>query len=977
MMSTPPDNTSDYQPEFPLDRPHTRSHQFDAAQLRRDTWNELQFHARWLAQMAREPEHRDQPRDVVRNAIDTLRILEMYWAFPGMDVLDDLDRLYQCGEYDALAKRSADIARLLVSDGYRETSVRNGGGHIERAPNATRSSRQQREPADPVTDRVSEHRPYFEVLIVDSIDPDEQAELRQRLLDARREEDEFVYDLVFVPSFEDAVIAVQFNHTIQSCVLRYTYPFYSESRHEVFDRYLDQMRAESPRRVYGLERSIELGRILKAMRSELDLFLVTDSPLEHVAGHLGRRFRRVFYRLDNYLELHLSILKGIRSRYETPFFDALRRYSQKPTGVFHALPIARGKSINNAHWVRDMSKFYGPNIFLAETSATSGGLDSLLQPHGPIKRAQDFAARAYNAQRTYFVTNGTSTANKIVVQALVRPGDIVLVSHDCHKSHHYALMLAGAYPVYLDAYPLQEYSFYGAVTLHDIKRQLLELKRAGKLDRVRMLLLTNCTFDGITYHPLRIMQEVLAIKPDIIFLWDEAWFAFAGFNTTLRQRTAMYAADRLRKRLHDPQYREAYRAWRDQFDALDADDDQTWLNPPEIPGTGRRGLMPDPDEAQVRVYVTQSTHKTLTALRQGSMIHVHDELFEQLAVDAFDEAFMTHTSTSPNYQIIASLDVGRRQVELEGYELVQKSISLAMALRERIYEHPIIRRYIKVLRPADLIPAEHRPSGLEFYYDRQQGWAKMEQAWREDEFALDPTRVTVHVGRLGVDGNSLRHVLMDDHDIQINKTSRNTLLFLTNIGMSRGDVAYLVEVLARLAQDLEENLGSCSMIERMRHLEVVAGLTERLPPLPNFSRFHNGFRPDADSSTPEGDIRKAFFLAYNASCVEYMPLDEAARVVAEGQDVVSAAFVTPYPPGFPVLVPGQIVSESILKYLNAVDVKEIHGYRPQYGLRIFTENALQRAAEADADQTLADVSNAIESEGVVDHGQTTNPATNR
>src|SRR3970282_1097564 len=109
---------------------------------------------------------------------------------------------------------------------------------------------------------------------------------------------------------------------------------------------------------------------------------------------------------DQFLELHLSILKGIRARYETPFFDALRRYSKRPTGVFHALPVARAKAITQGHWVRDMAQFYGVNIFLAETSATSGGLDSLLEPHGPIKRAQELAARAFGAKHTFFATNG-------------------------------------------------------------------------------------------------------------------------------------------------------------------------------------------------------------------------------------------------------------------------------------------------------------------------------------------------------------------------------------------------------------------------------------------------------------------------------------------------------------------------------------------------------------------------------------------
>src|SRR5207253_1769701 len=205
------------------------------------------------------------------------------------------------------------------------------------------------------------------------------------------------------------------------------------------------------------------------------------------------------------------------------FFNALREYAKQPTGVFHALPLARGKSIMNSNWIGDLAQFYGMNLFMAETSATSGGLDSLLDPVGPLKTAQEYAARAFGARRTYFATNGTSTANKIVVQALVRPDDIVLVDRNCHKSHHYGLVNVGAHVTYLDAYPVNQYFVYGGVPIREITRALLAFWRVGKLDRVKMLMLTNCTFDGIVYDVQRVMEECLAIKPDLVFLWYEAW----------------------------------------------------------------------------------------------------------------------------------------------------------------------------------------------------------------------------------------------------------------------------------------------------------------------------------------------------------------------------------------------------------------------------------------------------------------------
>jgi arginine decarboxylase len=181
---------------------------------------------------------------------------------------------------------------------------------------------------------------------------------------------------------------------------------------------------------------------------------MTEIAVEEVAGTVSHHFNRVFHAREGALELHLTILAGVAERYRTPFFEALRTYSQRPTGVFHALPISQGKSIVNSHWIRDMMGFYGLDIFLAETSATTGGLDSLLEPTGPLREAQQLASETFGSRQTYFVTNGTSTANKIVSQALVAPGDIVLVDRNCHQSHHYGLMLAGAEVTYLDAYPL-------------------------------------------------------------------------------------------------------------------------------------------------------------------------------------------------------------------------------------------------------------------------------------------------------------------------------------------------------------------------------------------------------------------------------------------------------------------------------------------------------------------------------------------
>jgi arginine decarboxylase len=474
---------------------------------------------------------------------------------------------------------------------------------------------------------------------------------------------------------------------------------------------------------------------------------------------------------------------------------------------------------------------------------------------------------------------------------------------------------------------------YGAVPLAEVKHQLLKLKAAGKLGRVRMLLLTNCTFDGIVYNVERVMEECLAIKPDLVFLWDEAWWAFARFGPTYRQRTAMNAANVMRQRLKSDGHAKAYEKQRAK---LEGADEATILKTRLIP----------PPTVRVRVYATQSTHKTLTALRQGSMIHVNDQDFKGEVEEAFHEAYMTHTSTSPNYQIIASLDVGRRQVELEGFEFVQRQVEAAMSMRRAISTHPLLQKYFKVLTAGDMIPEKYRESGVTSYFDPDQGWTDIWECWARDEFALDATRVTLAVGGTGWDGDTFKtRILMDKYGIQINKTSRNTVLFMTNIGTTRSSVAYLIEVLVQIAQDLDERLDDASKMEKLAFDRRVKNLMEDVPPLPDFSRFHDAFRRDA--VTPEGDIRSAFFLAYDENNCDYIDLHgDIMDLIEAGREVVSASFIIPYPPGFPILVPGQVISREILAFMRALDVNEIHGYRPDLGLRVFTDEAMERHAAA-------------------------------
>ena len=887
------------------------------AYARRDGWERLGRLAERLADGRRAGADVSALEGELADLLAFLRGVERFWVYPGADGLALLELHAQHEDYEALADQSRLAAWQL-------------GRWGDKASLFGRLGEPTRQP-DP-----GEQLPgYFTVLAVSDTDPEVLRSGLAEMLSYRNPGDDLRYEIVAVESFEAAYAAALVNHDVQAVLTRYDIPFRSDAAFGFYSDRMDELDAQlGLSAVDAPPRSFALARVLRWLRPHLNLYMLTDESMPAAVDATYEVFDRVFYRYEARGELHMSVMAGVRARVDTPVFDALKSYAQRPIGNFHALPIARGNSVFNSKWIRDMADFYGRNIFLAETSATSGGLDSLLSPRGILKDAHDKAAHAWGALHTFFATNGTSTSNKIVVQTLTRPGDVVLIDRNCHKSHHYGLILGGAHPVYLDAYPLEDCTIYGGVSLRTIKQTLLDLKRAGRLDAVKMLLLTNCTFDGITYNPRRVMEEVLAIKPDMVFLWDEAWFAFANAHPLVRRRTAMTAAHILDQELRSAEFRDAYAAHRLEMDQLDPEDDATWLD---------HRLLPDPDRARVRVYATQSTHKSLSALRQGSMIHIYDHDFERKSAAQFHEAFNTHTSTSPNYQILASLDLARRQFDLEGYGLVARAYEIALTLRRRITDDRVLSQFMRVLDPTDMVPAEfadERDTSLAtLAADDRGSWSHLNSAMRRDEFVLDPTRITLSIAGTGLNGDEFKNsVLMDQYGIQVNKTSINSVLFIVTIGATWGSADYLLDVLRQIARRLEHELSEYSPAQWKVFERKVRQHSTGLPSLPDFSAFHPAFSPHPGSA--EGDMRSAYFLGYDHRAVEYLTLEESARAIESGRDLVSSTLVVPYPPGFPILVPGQVVSPAILEFMTELDVTEIHGYDPDLGLALFTPDAL-------------------------------------
>jgi arginine decarboxylase len=644
------------------------------------------------------------------------------------------------------------------------------------------------------------------------------------------------------------------------------------------DNFAPENNGEKAMNLSGVDLSYEI----RALRPGVEIFLLTGKSILQVVGEGDGIFERTAWKHDptggEIAELFYAMIRGLDRKYEAPFWDALRKFTGRPVIVMHAMSLARGKSAKKSTVLKDFVEFYSDNYFMAETSATIEPLDSLLHPVGSIQKAQNKCAHAFGAKSTYFVTNGTSTANKIVLQGILAPGDAVLVDRNCHISHHYGISLARARPYYLEPYHLEAYGISGGIPLQVLAETLkgfLTVENEGIADNAKMrlpkaILLTNCTFDGIVCKPRQVIETVRRVLREvgvnqerlreIVFLFDEAWFAYARFHPRFIEHTGMATARALCE---------------EERASGEADNFYT---------------------KNLRVYVTQSTHKTLSAFRQASMIHIWDPVLEADHVTAlkFNEAFLTHTSTSPHSGIIASLDVARRQAELEGCALVDEALKISNVFRDDFtwaqmgrssVNSSRVGRYFDVLTATDLIPDEYR-----------------------EQFDLDPSKITLHIKK-GYSGSEMKKLLLTEHDIQFNKHSANTVLLMVNAGGSMSSMGTLKTVLTRMAIEIERKFVIREMVEGPAALKI-----------PAFSHFWdvdiNGYNPGL-----RRDI--AFFFNNEAKWpIEWLPIGES--LVGR----TSATFVVPYPPGYPMLVPGQYIDAFTTDFLASIDTKEIHGARP-------------------------------------------------
>ncbi len=577
-----------------------------------------------------------------------------------------------------------------------------------------------------------------------------------------------------------------------------------------------------------------------------------------------------------------------------PFFRALTEYAKEYHYAWHTPGHMGGVAFLRSPAGKLFFDFYGENVFRADLSISVPELGSLNEHSSVIGESERNASTTFGSDRTYFVLNGTSTANKMVWHGRVCPGDVVLVDRNCHKSLQQVIQMIGAIPIYFVP-TRNRHGIIGPVPAEQFTEASIRAKlKASPLiegdgpEQLAMTVLTNSTYDGLCYDAPFVESALTGITRNLHF--DEAWYGYARFHEVYAGRYGMHGEE-------------------------------------------------SASDAPV-VFATQSTHKLLAALSQCSMLHVRDrQVAESRRVDheRFNEAFMMHTSTSPQYGLIASLDVATRMMQHgQGRPLLQDAIEEAVTFRRKMSEIAGAKAkqkkdwWFTLFQPPGI---EHRgmrhataplasagaPEGGDVTKDSSFWMLDPKSDWHgydglQDRFVmLDPTKVTVMTPGLDITGNwqdmgipaAIISAFLQQQGIVVEKTGNYAFLVLFSIGISRGKSGTLLSELFRFKRyfdrndALEDVLPDLCLKNERRYKNMR---------IQDLCREMHQFFYERDAATISADVygtipeqAKTPGAAFSA-----MVRGDVDRVSLENIDGrVAAVMVVPYPPGIPVIMPGE------------------------------------------------------------------------
>ncbi|EEJ1822040.1 ornithine decarboxylase [Salmonella enterica] len=640
--------------------------------------------------------------------------------------------------------------------------------------------------------------------------------------------------------------------------------------------------------------------LLKRTGFHLPVFMLADEPVSAPVGVTAV----ICGNAQEWLEL-----ENAACRYEAellpPFYDTLTQYVDMGNSTFACPGHQHGEFFRKHPAGRHFYDFFGENLFRADMCNADVKLGDLLIHEGSAKHAQKFAAKVFNADKTYFVLNGTSAANKVVTNALLTRGDLVLFDRNNHKSnHHGALIQAGATPVYLEA-ARNPFGFIGGIDAHCFDETYLRdqirdvMPESADASRpFRLAIIQLGTYDGTIYNARQVVDKIGHLCDYILF--DSAWVGYEQFINMMADTSPL----RLELNENDP-----------------------------------------------GIFVTQSVHKQQAGFSQTSQIHKKDNHIRGQARfcphKRLNNAFMLHASTSPFYPLFAALDINAKIHEGEsGRRLWAECVALGIEARKAIIANcKLIQPFIPPMvdgRPWQDHPTKTMASERRFFsFAPGARWHGFE-GYADDQYFVDPCKLllttpgidadSVRYTEFGIPATILAHYLREN-GIVPEKCDLNSILFLLTPAESEEKLARLVAMLAQFERHIEDDTPLADVLPTVFQKYPVRYRDYTLREL--CQEMHNLY-----VSFDVKDLQKAMFRKESLPHVAMNPQDansafirgdvELVRI-SEAGGRIAAEGALPYPPGVLCVVPGEIWGGAAQRYFLALEegINLLPGFSPE------------------------------------------------
>ncbi|MDX2320334.1 MAG: lysine decarboxylase [Moritella sp.] len=578
-------------------------------------------------------------------------------------------------------------------------------------------------------------------------------------------------------------------------------------------------------------------------------------------------------------------IENYKSEIMPPFTKALFNYVEEGKYTFCTPGHMGGTAFQRSPAGSIFYDFYGPNAFKADVSVSMPELGSLLDHSGPHQEAEEYIAKTFNADHSYIVTNGTSTANKIVGMFSAPSGSTVLIDRNCHKSLTHLLMMSDITPIYFRP-TRNAYGILGGIPQSEFSRDVIATKVAATPNAVmpNYAVVTNSTYDGLLYNT-QFIKETLDTK---FIHFDSAWVPYTNFNNIYE---------------------------------------------------GKCGMSGEAMPGKV-FYETQSTHKLLAAFSQSSMIHIKGDIDKE----TFNEAYMMHTSTSPQYSIVASTETAAAMMRGNtGKKLMQDSIDRAIRFRKEVkrLEKETDGWFFDVWQPEDIETTEC------WNLDPKDTWHGFKDI-DADHMYLDPIKVTLLTP--GMEGDNLAETgipaslvakFLDERGVVVEKTGPYNLLFLFSIGIDKAKTLALLRALTEFKRGFDLNLTVKNFIptlyaedpkfyEGMHIQELAQSIHDMMKKFKLPELMFKAF-----------DVLPELKITPNAAWQQELRGNTEEVKLNEMVNRVNANMILPYPPGVPLVLPGEMITETSRPVLDFLEMlceigtefpgfeTDIHGLYPQ------------------------------------------------